>query len=971
MPPRLKDRLARLVPRTRRQRWLVAVVLLLAAAWVVVPQLFVPMIRGKLQGMISGHLDAKLHIGRLMYAPPFGVRARDVRLVSGAGAEWPNTELLKVRKLDLKLARSPFREGPLVIQNITVHDPEVHLIRTHDGRLVGMHALVKKDSPTAQPQTHPATQPAAATRPAGPGNDDNELDIDTPEEAEQDAARAKLSDMFQLRHFGVHGGRVVYQDQTRPDLPAVVWKDLNVGMETTPQAKAVYGYTLDARHGDLAALKSSGSFDLDQLLLDLGSLHVDAKAKYNDGDDESPLPAQVQRVLRDYQVEGRVVLDADGRFEVRNPKNSTFRATVDLRDASAYSPEWDATLDRLAVKLSIDNQSASPTTTPGAPSVATGATSGGSSRPADLSEPNARTPSPAGTGPAADPATTSPTVSVEPSSPKPVRIGLDIFEASSGDSSLRLSKGEIFLDRHANAWALSEIAGKLDLGRETSALPKKSRPVLAGMGARGDVEFTVAANGKLRPKEGEYFLIPEDLAVLVYPRGVRLQPKSPAPIENLGGGGSVRKDRGTRVVVAEDLTFTYGGDPAMLTSARLLLPKHLPDLRKQTRIEEISGQVDFRRPGPRYPGKFGKVIDNLRPVGPFTVGRDSWFAVTKVEPDLRIRTDPAAPPRTPPSRKSDWYFSVATDSGSFTLTDDRIPLTNMTGDATVSNLLIDVRRLEADTLGGKLTGTVQITPGRETKYQGRAYLRGVDLDAVSKVYILPETKDAKLTGEGNLDVEFAGVDPDDGRSPLDTLRAAGEFEVLGGHFWTIPLLGEVARRAGGGREMTVGEAAGLFEYEEKQILLRQAAVSSPALGVQGSGTISLDRHLDLNLVAAPLGDWRDKFKGTNVPILSDVAGELAGAIQGLVNGATRGLLYEFRITGTTGDPSVATVPVPALSDTAAALFGGMLRNEKDSRLLDQVRGKRADRADNPKAPRPVPDPAARPPRSRPRPNAGS
>ena len=880
----IRRRLAHLAPRRRRHWVIVAVPLVLAVAWFGLPQLFVPMIRGKLQGMIEGHLDARLHIGRLMYAPPFGVRARDVRLVSGAsGGEYAGTELLKVRKLDLKLARSPFRDGPLVIQNITVHDPEAHLVRTADGRLVGMHALVKGDSPTAR-----ATQPAAPPDPAaGAGGPDGELDVDTPDKAKQEAAAARLSDMFELRHFGINGGRVVYEDRSRPGLPPVVWKDLNVGMETTPQSRAVYGFTLDARHGGHATLRSSGSFDLDAALLQLGSLRVDARVAASD--EESPLPAQVQRVLRDYQVEGRVTLDAGGRFAMRDLRSGTFGATVTLDDASGYSPAWDATLDRLAVKLSIDNRA------------------GGT-----------------------------------PDDPVrgPTRVRVESFEAASGDSTAWLDKAELVVDRDANTWAVSEVSGRVELGRETATLPKKSRPVLARMDARGEVQFTVAANGKLHPQTGEYVLIPEDIVALVYPRGVSLRPRSPAPIRNLGGGGSIRKDRGTRVVVLQDLTFDYGGDPVSLTSARLRLPQRLPELRDHARVEEISGTIDFRRPGPRYPGKFGDVIDALRPVGLFAVGRDSWFAVTRVEPDLRIRTDPAAPPRTPPGRKSDWYFSVATDAGSFTLTEDRIPLTNMAGDATVSNLLIDVRRLEADVLGGRLTGTVQITPGSNLKYQGRAYLRGVDLEAVSKVYIVPETKDARLTGEGNLDIRFAGARPSGGRSPLDTLQAAGEFEVLRGHFWTLPLLGEVARRAGGG-ELTVGEAAGLFEVADRRIHLRNAAVSSPALGVQGSGSIGLDKHLDLNLVAAPLGDWRDKLRQTNVPVVSDVAGEVAGALQTLVNGATRGLLYEFRITGTTKQPDVAAVPVPALSDTAAALFGEMLGDEREGRLLESVRGARA------------------------------
>src|SRR5919112_1991975 len=88
---------------------LVVELVVLALAWFAVPQLFVPTIRAKLQGMIAGHLDARLEIGRLMYAPPFGVRARDVRLVSNASLPgWQgDVELLRVEKLDLKLARLP------------------------------------------------------------------------------------------------------------------------------------------------------------------------------------------------------------------------------------------------------------------------------------------------------------------------------------------------------------------------------------------------------------------------------------------------------------------------------------------------------------------------------------------------------------------------------------------------------------------------------------------------------------------------------------------------------------------------------------------------------------------------------------------------------------------------------------------------------------------------------------------------
>jgi hypothetical protein len=931
----LRRRLSLLVPRRRWQRVLLVVLPLLVVAWFAVPQLFVPTIRAKLQGMIASRLDARLEIRRLMYAPPFGIRARDVRLVSNASLPgWKGeVELLRVARLDLKLAHLPFKRGPLVIQNITVTDPEVHLIRTEDGRLVGMHSFVKAPQPQDEPTTratattHPSTQPA--TQPT------DEMALENPEEAERAAEGAKLSDMFELRHFGIKSGRVVYEDRTSPGLPPVVWKDLDVGMETSPQSKALYGYKFDASNGDLAKINSTGSFDLDSLVVDLGNLRVEARTAYTDN--QSPLPAQVQKVLRDYRVQGHVTFDAAGRFPMREPKASTYRATVNLDDASAYSPQLDASLDRLSVKLSTKTEPKPPGAA-GAPDAA-GAVGAGTA------------------------------------APGPMRIRVEALDAASGDTTFRLDKAEVALDRGAGTWGLAEVAGRLELGTDRTVLPKQSRPALAGMDARGRVDFTLAANGLLRRGPVGEILRPEDVAFIAYPRGVTfVPPRWPAPIRDLGGGGTVRKDRGSRVVVFQDLTFNYGGDPVQMTSARVTLPPQLSGLRKQTRIEEISGTIDFRRPGPRYPGGFGKVVEALRPVGPFVVGRDSWYSVTSVEPPLVVRADPAAAGRMPPASKADYFFSVSTDSGSFTLTDKRIELLNMTGDATVSNMLVDVRRLKADVLGGKLSGAMKVTPGDATTYQGVAYVRGLNLEALSSRLILPEGPGKKLSGVGNLDAEFVVTRRREDQPILETTRAAGEFEIFRGEFWTIPVLGDIAGRVGerrgngGGNGSgsgsgsgsgngtanrarandptakslgTVDEAAGVFEIGDGVLTLRNAAVSSPLLGLVGSGTIGLtgDKPLDLRIVAAPLGDWRAKVKQTNVPILSDVAGEVFGAVQRLVNTATGALLYEFRVTGTVSERKVTPVPVPVLTEPAAVLFGRMLRGDDERKLLETMSGK--------------------------------
>jgi hypothetical protein len=76
------------------------------------------------------------------------------------------------------------------------------------------------------------------------------------------------------------------------------------------------------------------------------------------------------------------------------------------------------------------------------------------------------------------------------------------------------------------------------------------------------------------------------------------------------------------------------------------------------------------------------------------------------------------------------------------------------------------------------------------------------------------------------------------------------------------------------------------------------------------------------------------MKRTRIPIVSDVAGEVLGAFQQLINTASKTLLYEFRVTGTTKDPNVQTVPTPVLTDGVATLFNSMLKGKRVGEPLE-------------------------------------
>src|SRR5688500_10397215 len=100
----------RFLPRKRGWRVLLALVAVLALAWFVVPQMFVPASQRKLQAMIATQLKADLQIDTMRYAPPYGVRLRGVSVVAD-DPKHGRVEVMKIGVLDLKLAKLPFGEG--------------------------------------------------------------------------------------------------------------------------------------------------------------------------------------------------------------------------------------------------------------------------------------------------------------------------------------------------------------------------------------------------------------------------------------------------------------------------------------------------------------------------------------------------------------------------------------------------------------------------------------------------------------------------------------------------------------------------------------------------------------------------------------------------------------------------------------------------------------------------------------------
>jgi hypothetical protein len=209
-------------------------------------------------------------------------------------------------------------------------------------------------------------------------------------------------------------------------------------------------------------------------------------------------------------------------------------------------------------------------------------------------------------------------------------------------------------------------------------------------------------------------------------------------------------------------------------------------------------------------------------------------------------------------------------------------------------------------------------------------LRDVEMQQLAKALILPE-QSRPYTGRISGSATLSGAGDDWSR-----LRGAGEAQVLNGRLWEFPLLGGIASQTKVKPDaLTATEAAAVFDIADSQVQLRRAALNSDALGLEGAGRIGFDGALDLQVVAAPLGDWKDRIRQTKIPIVSNLVGEVAGGLQKVINTATQQLLYEFRVTGPASRPDIKTVPSPLLSEAGAMIFDKMLR--PGGRLIDALR----------------------------------
>jgi len=671
------------------------------------------------------------------------------------------------------------------------------------------------------------------------------------EEKEKNPNKSKPSDYFRLRYLAIEDGAVIYQTKTKdaaPDAPPaspVVWKGIKVEIKSAPTSGAEYSWEMMATNGQFASANMRGKVDVDAATLDVEKFILAVKvdpSRVAEG-----LPPSLQEVFKRVPVQGGVTLSGQAHVPLKDMDASVYEASIDVGGVIPELPEYGGRVDRAVAKIKISNA---------------GPDSDGGQRAA-------------------------------------VNIGL--IDLTTGDTSVRIEKGEAIVDWHKLRWNVKDLLLKVEAGQEHKALPGPLAKLMEKYEAAGRAQITLAGSGPIKASDDRPYLEQIDFDGLAYVRNASFKPSK--------FGRAFTKVSGTlklnqKALAIENAQGQYGEDEYFLNSARI----PLEGIAQEIQIREVTGSAQMSGRTLDYPYPFSKVIEETHPSG-------TWYA----SGNLTRKTHHA------PGEKPEYWFDIKADGkAGGTLTKHAIPLHEVKMDITVSNQGVEVRNGEAKCLGGELKGEGIFRRGDKEKgepatYEGKGWVRSVDLKALKDLLAANGKEFEKLSGTGNANLTFGGIGKTDKQpDPWMGFHAAGKVDVYNGAFWNVPVVEDVVGNTKVKADsLTVGQARGDFEIKEKMVKLQDASLSSPLLGIYGGGTIGFDGALNLRVVAAPLADWKDQIKSTRIPIVSDVAGEVLGGLQKVINGATSTLLYEFKITGTTKDRKVETVPAPALTEGVA------------------------------------------------------
>jgi hypothetical protein len=271
-------------------------------------------IAGQLGEVAGDYLNPRLSLGAVRYYYPLTAVVDDVRLTADDPAKPGATvDIFVAKQVTLEMAEIPRSGQPLRIQKLILDHPEFRAVSVsrEDSSLVGFGNFLK----------------------AAPADPD---------------ARAKLSDVFEVRLIQIVDGLVVYDPRT-PDSKPMEIDQVSFRLDIE-QAKGDetgwYAIEMDLDRKPVFATHFAGRVNIDSMVLDVRPLHVALKLGR---EQDHYLPPEIQSVLREHEIGGELVVEAGGSVHVGDWRASSLTAKVTLADGNFSVGEHRFPLDRLEV----------------------------------------------------------------------------------------------------------------------------------------------------------------------------------------------------------------------------------------------------------------------------------------------------------------------------------------------------------------------------------------------------------------------------------------------------------------------------------------------------------------------------------------------------------------------------------------------------------------------------------------------
>ena len=278
----------------------------------------------QVKSIANSYLNPKADFDDLDYQKPYTVVLTKFRLTADDPDNRGKTlDVIHVDKLRLELAEIPKEGKPICIKKMILDHPKINAIAARsDGKFMGFQNLLKERK-------------------------------ETPAEPAQGAA-PRLSDVFQIVLLQIIEGQVVYESRASGE-PAMILDAINSRMDVEKDAQGWYKLAAKLDRRPILGLVAAGRLDLDNLVLALDSLTLDADLSPQQ---YSSLPGSIQQKLKEHEVTGSLKLSAAGRVPLGDPVSGDLAATLSLDKARFAAGEYKGEAANVSSKLLLKNRHA-------------------------------------------------------------------------------------------------------------------------------------------------------------------------------------------------------------------------------------------------------------------------------------------------------------------------------------------------------------------------------------------------------------------------------------------------------------------------------------------------------------------------------------------------------------------------------------------------------------------------------------